>query len=383
MSSISPPDFLNKFFTYDKYKRSASPLVDASDSYANMGMVISFLHVPSGQEVYFKAFITAFNESYDCSWNKEPIYGRSDPVRLYAGTSRSITLNFKIPAASESEAYENLGKVQKLTQFLYPTYVPVAKNAEGTLTQKTIGQSPYIRMKVMNLLQTNKEFDSLADQGDMSREDLYDQYKSHNWAELGLLGIVESFQVNHNLENDDANVLVVHSDELVSQGNRTIDGQQVEVFTAARGVKGNTVLPTLIDVALTFNAIHEHPIGWKKMRSESRDKQSIEDKGTRSINSGFPYGVRLRESQAQDTSTGFDERVANYNAELKKRELMQQAIDNAKARYKDTLWGGLNTKAMAKDRKSGTDLGAATADVGDQMMKGELEEWADLYDLDL
>jgi len=34
--------------------------VDGSDSYANKGMAVSFHHVPSEENIYFKAFISAF-----------------------------------------------------------------------------------------------------------------------------------------------------------------------------------------------------------------------------------------------------------------------------------------------------------------------------------
>ena len=37
---------------------------DGSDSYANMGFYISFHHVPSEEEVAFKAFINSFQENY-------------------------------------------------------------------------------------------------------------------------------------------------------------------------------------------------------------------------------------------------------------------------------------------------------------------------------
>jgi hypothetical protein len=41
-------------------------MVDGSDSLANLRhLTISFYHVPSKRSVSFKAFITAFNESYN------------------------------------------------------------------------------------------------------------------------------------------------------------------------------------------------------------------------------------------------------------------------------------------------------------------------------
>ena len=61
--------------------------VDTTDSYANqLGMAVSFHHVPSEQNIYFKAFITAFTETYSSDWNEEVVYGRADPIVLFKNT---------------------------------------------------------------------------------------------------------------------------------------------------------------------------------------------------------------------------------------------------------------------------------------------------------
>ena len=92
--------------------------VDGSDALANDGLTIDFEHVPSGTKVYFKAFISAFNETYNSDWSEEAVFGRADPIRMFKQTTRSITLAFLVPAATLGEGYENLTRVQKLVQFL-------------------------------------------------------------------------------------------------------------------------------------------------------------------------------------------------------------------------------------------------------------------------
>ena len=58
--------------------------VDGSDAYANnRKLFISFHHVPTGKDVFFKAFITAFNETYNSDWSSESVYGRADPIYLF------------------------------------------------------------------------------------------------------------------------------------------------------------------------------------------------------------------------------------------------------------------------------------------------------------
>ena len=41
---------------------------DQSDNLANRNQVIEFYHIPSGQSVRFKAFVTAFEDQYSSNW---------------------------------------------------------------------------------------------------------------------------------------------------------------------------------------------------------------------------------------------------------------------------------------------------------------------------
>jgi len=245
---------------------------DGSDAYAERGMVISFQHVPSQTVVSFKAFITAYNESLNSDWGAESVYGRADPIYMFKNTTRKITLAFKIPAAAESEAFENLERVQKLIQFLYPNY----ETADGKASAQTISQSPLVRLKLLNLAQKHTQ----TRQGDAgfavpsfpysvdvagsrfgptpevlarSKSDPSFTYNemlvakkpsgktgppggvTTQTADSGLLGVIESLAVNYNLN-------------------------EMGGFEEGAGV----IIPKLIDVSITFGAIHEHVVGWTK-----------------------------------------------------------------------------------------------------------------------
>ena len=65
---------------------------DGSDALANRGFVVTFQHVPSREYVHFKAFINSFNETFNCDWNSEAVYGRTDPIKMFRQTTRRITL---------------------------------------------------------------------------------------------------------------------------------------------------------------------------------------------------------------------------------------------------------------------------------------------------
>ena len=107
---------------YNPNEIANSNLKDISDSYGNMGFVVSFYHMISSKSLRFKAYITAFNETYSPDFAAEQVFGRADPIYTYKNTNRNISLAFKVPASSTGEAYENLAKAQTLIQMLYPAY---------------------------------------------------------------------------------------------------------------------------------------------------------------------------------------------------------------------------------------------------------------------
>ena len=76
---------------------------DGSDALAQDGLTILFQHVPTGEVLRFKAFIPAYNESFSCDWSKEAVFGRSDPIFMFKGTTRKINLAFKIPSSTLGE----------------------------------------------------------------------------------------------------------------------------------------------------------------------------------------------------------------------------------------------------------------------------------------
>ena len=307
---------MTKFDTR-KYQNENNTLVDGSDSLANnRDLVISFYHVPSGRSVLFKAFITAFNESYNSNFTPHEAFGRTDPIYQYKNTTRKITLAFKVPAASESEAFDNLGRISAVERMLYPSYKQMN-------SATTLNQAPLIRIKVMNLL-TGKGFNNTPLDGDTTidllagtagnpRNVLYNSYKSTSDPSAGLLGVIDNFNVNHNLEGDDG--VFYKREEIVDpQTGRKI----------AKGVP-NTILPKLIDVNLAFSPIHENTIGW--------------DDSGHPTNSFFPYGVYDENAEPEQLEF-FQNQQTLYNAKVRKqdainnlRNLRQQEQENAKARY--------------------------------------------------
>ena len=228
-------------------------------------------------------------------------------------------------AASEGEAYENLGKVSVLEQMLYPSYTEV-----GSAT--TLSQAPLIRVKVMNLLVSN--FNSKVPDTDSEsnpRNVFYNSYKTSSDAKDGLLGVIDNLNINHNLEGDEG-VFFKRSEE-----------------GGVASPVSNTILPKFIDVNLSFSPIHEKTIGWEE---DGKPSQSL-----------FPYGVIT-----DDTSPVAAERFSDYstyNAQVEKdnaddqaRKLRQQQADNARARYGGVL-GDLRLQADVRRGSDGNEKAKA------------------------
>ena len=230
--------------------------VDGTDSLANRGLTINLVHVPTGTGVRFKAFLMAFNESYNSDWSSESVYGRADPIHMFKQTSRNISLAWKIVAATEGEAIENLVRLQRFLQMLYPTYTE--KNSA-----QTINQSPLIRLQMSNMIRKSATPKNLT------------ELRQHaTTAELptGLLGIIKNVSVTHNMENPEVGAF-----ELGTPGTHTT----------------NNIVPKAIEVQMDFSVVHEHMLGWtKEGDSWTFGGGAV---GANSDAAAFPYYVKAQE----------------------------------------------------------------------------------------
>lgn len=202
-----------------------------------------------------------------------------------------MSLTFEVPAASEGEAYENLGRVSALEQMLYANYSEV-----GSAT--TISQAPLVRMKVMNLAQKGTKasatVEALKSVGPIQpRVVLYESYKTDSSPSSGLLGIIDNLSVNHNISGDDG---VFHKMRPIRNDEGQVIGQEPVP---------NTILPKNIELSLAFSPIHETTLGWNKYDTQ--------------INNLFPYGV-VTDDIAPDFTRLLDEDYSAYNVQAAKEK---------------------------------------------------------------
>lgn len=259
--------------------------------------IISLKHIPSAQSVFFKAFITTFNDSLAPNYAQETVFGRTDPIYTYKNTTRNITINWKVPAETFSEAYENLAKIQAIARFVYPSYTDISDAL-------TISQTPVVRLKVMNLLSRTKQYKRPSSNEDPRQA--FSGYKSDASADEGALGVIKSLTFTHNIENPDNGGGVLYAGK-------------------------NTVLPKVIDVNMSFDVIHDATLGFTGM-DFNKDASSF-PYTTHDIRYYNEDRARAADQRAGEIGKPYIERILQQQAEEREEELAEQARANAIARY--------------------------------------------------
>tara|TARA_R110002020_G_scaffold324893_3_gene540491 strand:+ start:129 stop:1352 length:1224 start_codon:yes stop_codon:yes gene_type:complete len=248
-------NFNSRELTSDKDPTRLNNFVDVTDALANSGLQLGFEHVPTGNIINFKAYITAFNETFSCDWASETVFGRVDPIAMFKQTTRNITLSFKVVAATASEGYENLYRVDVLRSFLYPTYASTGDKKDNAIT---LAQSPLVRVKVMNLLTDGAEsstYDQMFGKGGVMS------------AMHGALTFIKSMSVAHNLENSDVGVFHPGASGVtpVSEDDARLAEMGIEGPALDPQASSTTgVVPKMIEVSLDFTVLHEENMGWEK-----------------------------------------------------------------------------------------------------------------------
>lgn len=109
------------------------------------GYYIQIYHLISKTSIYFKAFLTDFADNFSTSYNKEQVFGRTDPIQTFQSTERTINLAFDLVSSNIREAKANLDKSNRFISMMYPEY-----GAGGSATQLKSG--PLFKVKLGNLI---------------------------------------------------------------------------------------------------------------------------------------------------------------------------------------------------------------------------------------
>jgi len=94
----------------------------------------------ASQFLYFRAHIDNLSDDYGAEWQGHRYVGRAEEFYTYGGFNRTITLDFKIAAATRAEMKPLYKKMVFLASTTAPTYGGVySKFMRGTFTKLTVG----------------------------------------------------------------------------------------------------------------------------------------------------------------------------------------------------------------------------------------------------
>lgn len=212
----------------------------AEQSLFKRGYFIHLKHLPSGNDLKFKAMLTQFEDQYTSDWNTEQVFGRMDPIKSFRGTQRIITLGWDVVAGSLDEAKHNLRNCSTLLSMLYPSYDAGAKQGSQA-TQDGTADSQSAQARVLS---SNSENIVVNNATKIQGAPLF---------KLKFVNLIQSAKGNAQANTDIENGLVGAIDGLtyapdVEQG----------FFDSEPGV----LFPQTIRLSFGFTVAHDHPLGW-------------------------------------------------------------------------------------------------------------------------
>lgn len=250
-------------------------MADATDNLFGLGQKLDIYHAPSRKSVQFKAFINTFEDDYGASWEKDAVFGRNDPHRIFKHVERVIKLGWSLPAYDLEEAKENLKKMSLLINMQYPVYDGDAgTQSRNIASATTISASPIFRVKFMNLIQ-----DATSSNFSTSKARAKDN---------GLLGImIGGINYSPNFEH-----------------GSFIDNKKGKLY------------PKVFDLTFDYGVLHTHRLGWF---------------GDKIRQGGFPYGEDLSEgSKTRDGVEVAPEQVSTANPEAEENNEPQNTVPKNK-----------------------------------------------------
>lgn len=172
------------------------------------------------RNIEFFAYLKSFTDSAEPSWEKKSVYGRTDPLVNYNGTSRRISVSFDIPARDLQQARDNLYKLSKLLTFTYPV-LESSKSFESQQRKAStqIKSPPILRFSFGNLIR---------------------DYQTNG----GLYGFIDSpVVIDHKLEYG----------MFISSGSNELEPTLGSI---------TTMYPKIVEMSLQYQVLHNHQVGW-------------------------------------------------------------------------------------------------------------------------
>ena len=119
-----------------------------------------FHDLRTNEIVSFHAFLTNLNDSYQANFEDITGHGRVEPAKVYQSTTRSISLAFKVVAATPEDVDAMYLKLNRLVAMCYPQYTAGrAVDLGGNLARAPYSQmpasTPLLRLRVGDIITSN------------------------------------------------------------------------------------------------------------------------------------------------------------------------------------------------------------------------------------
>lgn len=119
-----------------------------------------FQDLRTNEIISFHAFLESLQDSFSAQYSSFKSYGRSDAVKMYSSTSRTVSLSFTIAATSRDDFDEMWYKINRLIACVYPKYTEgtLVQNKDITFEQpfsQVIGATPLMRLRVGDVVKSN------------------------------------------------------------------------------------------------------------------------------------------------------------------------------------------------------------------------------------
>lgn len=128
-----------------------------------------FHDVRTNEMVGFHAFLASLSDDYAANYESVEAYGRVEPVKIYKGTTRKISMSFYVVATSHNDFDDMWVKLNKLVTLVYPQFTAGKQlsdeKGDYVFTQpfsQLIGASPLVRIRLGDLMRSNYSRFNLA-----------------------------------------------------------------------------------------------------------------------------------------------------------------------------------------------------------------------------
>lgn len=120
-----------------------------------------YLHdLRTNEVLQFHAFLEDVADDFSVEYNAQEGYGRLDKVQIYRGTTRNVTVSFKMVATSEDDHGVMWYKLNKLVTLIYPQWTQGREvNVDNVRFIQPFSQipgaTPVVRLRLGDLFRTN------------------------------------------------------------------------------------------------------------------------------------------------------------------------------------------------------------------------------------